>query len=531
MKIKPNHLAGLAVFFISFTILLISVTDYGLTWDEPYYIAHSNRLQQWFGFLIHNQAPFSDDAVNNLVQFDRYHNCHPPFYKLSALFFKNLYGQYVFTNILHQYRVSTVFWSAIAVTILCLYLYRAYRSYTIAILGAGLFFTVPRFFGHMHLFTTDAIIVSLYLLALYFLVFGKNKLSAILGGLFGGALLASKFTGILLFPILLLVAPCFDDRKAYARRVLFFIPATGLSFVLFNIHLWVGFWQELFFYFGSVLDRESAAPISTLFFGKIYSYRLPWYQPVVMLGICIPVSLIVFAVLSPLAGGFRRDRKYWLFEILPFIFLTVVFLLPKAPKHDGIRLFSLAWPYLILLSIRGVYGISHSLTRLALNLKILNPPPADQTAVKMRWMLINVILVLILLLNIQALVKYHPYQLSYYNALIGGAAGAAEKGFTISYWYEALNQPFLDKLNAVAKNDSPLVYSFPHTDILEYNKALGLLDPQIKIVVDPQKADFLLVLNRIIGPQMSNHLIGKKIAVTASTPDDVWVLSLFANNQ
>ena len=149
----------------------------------------------------------------------------------------------------------------------------------------------------------------------------------------------------------------------------------------------------------------------------------------------------------------------------------------------------------------------------------------------MRWMFINTILVLILLLNVQALVKYHPYQLSYYNALIGGAAGAAEKGFTISYWYEALNQPFLAKLNAVAKNDSQLVYSFPHTDILEYNKALGLLDPQIKIVADPQKADFLLVLNRIIGPQMSNHLIGKKIAITASTPDDVWVLSLFANSQ
>ena len=199
---KPKHLVGIAVFLVSFAILLISVTDYGLTWDEPYYIAHSNRLQQWFGLLIHNQAPFADDAVNSLVQFDRYHNCHPPFYKLSALFFKNLFGQYVFTNILHQYRVSTAFWSAIAVTILCLYLYRAYRSYTIAILGAGLFFTVPRFFGHMHLFTTDAIIVSLYFLALYFLVFGTNKLSAILGGLFGGALLASKFTGILLFPIL-----------------------------------------------------------------------------------------------------------------------------------------------------------------------------------------------------------------------------------------------------------------------------------------------------------------------------------------
>ena len=325
MNIKPKHLIAIAVFVISFTILLITVPDYGLTWDEPYYIAHSNRLQKWFGLLIHNQAPFSDDAVNNLVQFDRYHNCHPPFYKISALFFKKLIGRYVFTNILHQYRVSTVFWSAIAVSILFLYLHRAYQSYTIAILGAALFFTVPRFFGHMHLFTTDVVVVNLYFLAIYLFVFGENRLSAIFGGLFGGALLASKFTGVLLFPILLLMAPCFNDRKDFARRVLIFISATVLGVVLFDIHMWVGFWQELFFYFGSVLDRESAAPISTLFFGKLYSFHLPWYQPTVMLSICIPLSIIVFVILSPVAGDFRRDRKYWSFEILPFIFLMMMF--------------------------------------------------------------------------------------------------------------------------------------------------------------------------------------------------------------
>jgi len=180
-----------------------------------------------------------------------------------------------------------------------------------------------------------------------------------------------------------------------------------------------------------------------------------------------------------------------------------------------------------LLSIRGVHGISHSLTRLALNRITAF---GGQTAIKMRWMLINAVLILALLLNIQALVRYHPYQLSYYNAIIGGAAGAAEKGFTISYWYEALDQPYLDKLNALAKNDSVLIYSFPHTDILEYNKALGLFDARIKIVADPQKADFLLVLNRIIGPRMSNYLIDKEIAITASTPDNVWILSLFINN-
>lgn len=506
----------------------MTVTDYGLTWDEPLYIDHSNKLQQWFGLLFHNQAPFSDEAVNSLVNYGRYHNCHPPFYKLSGILFQQLLGQYIFPNMLNQYRVSTIFWSAMLVVLLYLYLHRTYQNHLIALLGAGLFFTVPRFFAHMHLFATDAIIVSLYFSALYLFVFGKKTVSAILGGLFAGALLASKFTGILLLPILLMIAPCFRDRNEYARRFIFFIPATALAFVLFDIHLWVGLQQEIFFYFRSVLDRESNFPIGTLFFGQIYDFRLPWYQPLIMMGICIPLLLIVLAILSPAFGGFNRCRKFWLFELLPLIFLILIFSLPKTPKHDGIRLFSLAWPHLILLSIRGICGISQFIHRFVIH-RIA--PPDNMVAVRYKTGVATAMLFLALLMNVLALVKYHPYQLSYYNAAIGGPAGAAKKGFTISYWYDALDQSFLTKLNAIPEDDSVLVYSFPNSHILEMNRAFGLVKPGIKSTSNLREADYILVLNRIIRQRMSNFLDGKETAITASTPQGVWVLSLFEINQ
>jgi 4-amino-4-deoxy-L-arabinose transferase-like glycosyltransferase len=524
MKIKPIHLLSLAVFLTSFAILLMTVDDYGLTWDEPYYIAHSNRLQQWFGLLVHNQAPFSDEAVNNLVQFDRYHNCHPPFYKLSGLFFKHLLGKYIFSNSLYQYRTSTIFWSAMLIALLYLYLYRAYQNHLIALLGAGLFLTVPRFFVHMHLFTTDAIVVSLYFLSLYLFVFGKNSRSAIFGGLFAGALLASKFTGILLFPILLMIAPCFSDRKAYAKRIAFFIPALVLSFILFDIHLWVGFRQEIIFYFRSVLNRVSAIPVGTEF----TDFGFPWYQPLVILGIGIPFSLIVFVFFSPMFGRVNRCRKFWLFEILPLTFLMLIFLLPRTPKHDGIRLFSLAWPYLILLSIRGVCGISHFINRFIENRA---SPPDRPVAVRLRKGVPLALFCFLLLMNVLPLVIYHPYQLSYFNAAIGGPAGAAKKGFTISYWYDALDRTFLNKLNTMHQNDSVVIYSFPNSAIIENNRALGLVNPKIKSTSNPQEADYLLILNRTIRPKLSNFLQGKETAITASTPDGVWILTLFDNKQ
>ena len=81
------------------------------------------------------------------------------------------------------------------------------------------------------------------------------------------------------------------------------------------------------------------------------------------------------------------------------------------------------------------------------------------------------------------------------------------------------------------KNDSVVIYSFPNSAILEYNRVLGLLDPEIKSTSEPQEADYILILNRIVGQRMSNFLQGKETAITVSTPDSVWILSLFDNNQ
>ena len=47
-----------------------------------------------------------------------------------------------------------------------------------------------------------------------------------------------------------------------------------------------------------------------------------------------------------------------------------------------------------------------------------------------------------------ALIGIHPYELSYYNELIGGPRGAWARGFELSYWYDAFNGPVIRELNA-----------------------------------------------------------------------------------
>jgi hypothetical protein len=45
------------------------------------------------------------------------------------------------------------------------------------------------------------------------------------------------------------------------------------------------------------------------------------------------------------------------------------------------------------------------------------------------------------------MVKIHPYELSYYNELIGGPRGAWHAGFELSYWYDAFNDQALAEIN------------------------------------------------------------------------------------
>jgi len=46
-----------------------------------------------------------------------------------------------------------------------------------------------------------------------------------------------------------------------------------------------------------------------------------------------------------------------------------------------------------------------------------------------------------------ALVRIHPYELSYYNELIGGPRAAWARGFELTYWYDAFNGPVIADLN------------------------------------------------------------------------------------
>jgi hypothetical protein len=103
------------------------------------------------------------------------------------------------------------------------------------------------------------------------------------------------------------------------------------------------------------------------------------------------------------------------------------------PAHDGVRLLLPAFFFLAAFAGWGTVA-------LALDLQRLLRLPTRATA--------PVLAALVLVPAAIELARIHPYELSYYNALIGGPRGAWQRGFELTYWFDAFNARALAELNA-----------------------------------------------------------------------------------
>jgi hypothetical protein len=124
---------------------------------------------------------------------------------------------------------------------------------------------------------------------------------------------------------------------------------------------------------------------------------------------------------------------------------------------------------------------------------------------------------------------YHPYQLSYYNMFIGGAKGAQDKGFIVSYWYEAFNRDFFRKVGQITENSDLGIYSYPNDKIVNWNQAYGLFSSRLRPVLQDEEYTYILVLNRVLTPEMLAYLGRCKPLLKLETRDGALIGGLYEN--
>ncbi len=214
--------------------------------------------------------------------------------------------------------------------------------------------------------------------------------------------------------------------------ILAFAPVVG----------WLGnpaWWREtlprLTHYYTLSLSRRGVLPdIQILYFDQLYEFSLPWQNAWVLMAITVPAAILAAAGIG-LAWGVlqvRRDRVP-LYFLVHFLTLPVIRMFPT-PAHDGVRLFLPTFFFLAAFAGWGASWLGDLLARV-----VRRPGSA-------RWWRLATAAA-VLGPSAVELVRIHPYELSYYNELIGGPRGAWERGFELSYWYDAFNGPVLDDLN------------------------------------------------------------------------------------
>ncbi len=227
--------------------------------------------------------------------------------------------------------------------------------------------------------------------------------------------------------------------------ILAFAPAVG----------WLGnpaWWREtlprMAHYYQLSADRRGALPdIHILYRGDLYTYSLPWHNAWVLIAITVPAGILLASIVGLIWSLIRslkvRDAIPWYFA-LHLVTLPALRMLPT-PAHDGVRLFLPTFFFLAAFAGRGAVAIGDGLARL------FRHPNACRGAVAG----------LVLLPAAWQLAAIHPFELSYYNELIGGPRGAWRRGFELSYWYDAFNGRTLDDLNRVLPDGASVDFFNP----------------------------------------------------------------------
>jgi hypothetical protein len=188
--------------------------------------------------------------------------------------------------------------------------------------------------------------------------------------------------------------------------------------------------------------------------------------------------------------------------------------LPSAPKYGGVRLFLPFFPYAVALSAVGLHAITAALARV--------PALASGSLLTARRLRIG-LAVLALVPSVRAVGLSHPYQLSYYNLLIGGTRGAVAAGMEATYWGDS----YLAASNYVATHMKPGDQVWVDLPGCEWiiRQYLSATDPDARVTSSgwpPPGTAWAIVQNKAseLSPA-SRALLARATPVFAAALDDV----------
>lgn len=450
------------------------------------------------------------------------------------------------------YRLAPALAFAVLVFLVAYSTGRWYGRLAGAVAGASLIL-MPRVFGHAHLAALDTFVALAYsgavLVAHWAFSDGRYWKVALAGIVWGAALLVKMQGFLVLAPVGLWAIGRAGERASeragkwaseragkwtsslahsLTRSLAQFAVWTAVGFATFFAGwqwLWIRPIEHLREYLGRATER---GVIEVWYFGQAVADReLPWHYPWVMFAVTVPVGLHLLGVLG-VARAIRR-RLWGPHETLlaaSGLFPLLIFSLPGVVVYDGVRLFLMVFPmWAVFVGLGGqtLFDWLASATWAA------RPRLSRRAAA----------LILAGLLACQGVgvVWFHPYQLSYYNLLVGGLWGAERLGLEVTYWGDTVDGKLLQALDQEAEPGACALFApslyHGHADAVQ-NDFLALHADARRLEGDlSAECKYLVVYNRkpyLREPHLPPELVE---VITTGTPifehrrQSVWLARVY----
>lgn len=446
--------AGACMGVAYFVWLLSTMSSLGYARDEGFYFYAAERYQQWFDVLIATPERALERPV--LDQHWSVNREHPPLVKLlfvlvNALFHENLGW---FASAGSAYRsVGALFGSVALVTVYgWARTIAGVRAGVAAALALGL---MPRFFYHSHLACFDVPVASLWVVVAFAYaraVHGGQTRWLVMASAAFGLLLATKHNAWLLPPALVmhlgLLAVCgHSELWKRSARVIGCMVLVGPLVVFFSWPwIWHDTWQRVGDY---VAFHRNHDYYNMEFLGRTY-HRPPMprgYAPVMTLATVPSSVLLLFGVglVGALGTLWRTQRPHlraWFrregalasdVEAHPTTSSTLAlwcialftsyapWLSSDTPIFGGTKHWITAYPFLAMFA-----GLGFCRTVEALGRFVPTPRSRGVCAITVALVFAAPPLVMTAM--------SHPFGLSFYVPLVGGAPGAASVGLNRTFW-------------------------------------------------------------------------------------------------
>ena len=352
-------------------------------------------------------------------------------------------------------------------------------------------------FGSMFNHTKDIPFAAAMMGALYFLLRASRDLPRprllhlLLFGLLLGAALGQRALALLVLfyvPFAIAIHLPQPVKPANAARfvigaLLLFLPALGLAYLIM-IAVWP--WAALGL-FNPVRALFAFAhfhyPIKTLLFGETYLMAdVPrWYVPV-YLAVKLPLVVWFGAVLALLTALIRMRTDSHSRETT-FIAFTSAFpvacqVISHGPSFSGLRHFLFVLPPVAVLA--GV-GFDAVLSWCEARQRALAGAAYIVLAGAMAW-------------PASTMVRLHPYESLFFNPLVGGLHGAAQR-YDTDYWVNAMHEMVIELENHIdrERRNIPRFYFVAVCgERLAFEKEAEARNGRLRWATDSDPADFFI---------------------------------------